>query len=25
MLADMATEVKAARALTWRAAWSSRD
>jgi len=25
MLADMATEVEAARALTWRAAWSSRD
>jgi len=25
MLADMATEVKAARALTWHAAWSSRD
>jgi len=25
MLADMATVVEAARALTWRAAWSSRD
>jgi len=25
MLADMATVVEAARALTWHAAWSSRD